>query len=65
MGSHKFSGIVGYDKTENSQIASTGAIFAFCLHISQKAAKSRAKLISQSCGELQPAIWLSQGERAI
>ena len=33
----------------------------FHLHISHKAVKSMAKLISQSCGELQPAVCLSRG----
>ena len=33
----------------------------FHLHISHKAAKSMTKLISQLCGELQPAVCLSRG----
>ena len=48
--------------TENSQMASIGH---FYLHISHKAAKSMAKLISQSCGELQLAVCLSKGDGAI
>ena len=34
-------------------------------NISQKAAKSMAKLISQLCGELQLAVCLSRGDGAI
>ena len=34
-------------------------------YISHKAAKSVAKLISQLCGELQPAVYLSRGYVAI
>ena len=37
----------------------------FYFHISQKAAKSMAKLISQLCGELQPAVWLSRDMEAV
>ena len=35
------------------------------LHISNKAAVSKAKLISQSCGELQLAVCLSRGDGVI
>ena len=35
------------------------------LHISHRTAKYMAKLISQSCGELQPAVYLSRGDGAI
>ena len=34
-------------------------------HISHKAVKSMARLISQSCGELQPAVCLPRGYAAI
>ena len=37
----------------------------FHLHISHKAVKSMAKLISQSCGELQPGVCLPRGYAAI
>ena len=35
------------------------------LDISHKVAKSIPKLISQLCGELQQAVWLSRGDDAI
>ena len=37
----------------------------FHLHMSHNAVKSMAKLISQSCGELQPAVCLPRGHAAI
>ena len=39
--------------------------YHFHLQISHKAAKSMAKLISQSCGELQLAVCFSRGDGAI
>ena len=48
----------GYVNSENDQMASTDIIFMY-IHISHKAAKSIAKLIDQSCGELRLAVCLS------
>ena len=48
----------GYVYTENSQMASIGAIFN-STYVSHKAAKSLAMLISQLCGELHPAVCFS------
>ena len=39
--------------------------YYFQLHISHKTAKSMTKVISQLCGKLQLAVWLSRGDRAI
>ena len=50
----------GYLNTKNRQMASIGTIFS-----SQKAAKFMTKVISQLCGKLQLAVWLSMGDRAI
>ena len=62
-GSHKVVG-KGYINTENSQMESTGAIFTSTYHTKQLR-KSMAKLISQLCGELQLAVYLSRGDGAI
>ena len=46
----------------------TGNDYHWChfhLHMSHKAAKSIAKLISQSCGDSQPAVCLSEEDGAI
>ena len=63
MGSHEVVG-KGYVFTKTSQMASIGAIFT-TTHVSHKAAKSMAKVSSQSCGELQPAVYLSREYAAI
>ena len=56
MGSHEVVG-KGYVFTKNRKMTSIGAIY-FHFHMSRKAAKSMAKLISQSCGDLQLAVYL-------
>ena len=58
MGSHEVSGKC-YFNTENSQIVSNGAIL---LHVSHKAAKFMAKLISWLCYELYSWLSACQGE---
>ena len=63
MGSHKVPG-KGYVNTKTSQMASIGAIFTSTYHTKQLR-KSMAKLISQSCAELQVAVCLLRGDEAI
>ena len=58
MGSHKVASKC-YFNTENSQIVSIGAIL---LHISHKAAKFMAKLISWLCYELYSWLSACQGK---
>ena len=61
MGSHKVVG-KGHVFTKNREMTHW---CHFHLYMSHKAAKSMAKLISQLCGDSQPAVCLPREDGAI
>ena len=63
MGSHKVAG-KSYIFTKNNQMTSIGAIFTSMCHTKQLR-KFMAKLISQSYGDSQSAVYLPRENGAI